>query len=301
MSYLRVKCFMRPSAYLLLLFLMLMGATACSDAEAPKQDYTLQTAVLTDFEATVQVVGDIEAQKQIFLAPFYSAKLEKLVEDGSTIKKDQVVARLESKDIEESLSDKELELEVAGNDLNEQNKNSGADKIKLKANIELAQKILAQKKLALDQARQGTRTEELRRLDLKRQLSYKTQEQAKQTLALKQELLKKGVSTLLEVLQAQLKLANAEREHHSSEAAYKTAQRGATTLTRQIAQLEYQRAANDLVKEQRNQSFEVRKAALTQQKMQAKIKGIQKEVEQLKEKLKRSVIKAPMGWDCGSQ
>lgn len=250
---------------------------------------------LGEFESAIEVVGEIEAQEQVFLAPYYSSKLEKIKEDGSVIKKNEVVAELESKDVEDDLNDKELEYEVAKNDLAEHQKNTKADHIKWQASVQEAQKVLTQKELALKLTLQGAKAEALEKIALTRDLSKKAFEEAQADLSQKEALLKRGLASQLEVLEARLNQARKNRDYQLALAEYKITQDGATPLDKKIARLEVQKAQNNLAIQRHQQGAEAKKAALKTQKLQAKLKSVGKKVDQLKEQLKRSTMRAPLG------
>ena len=67
------------------------------------------------FVSSLDLIGDIEAKKQIFIASTFSSKLEMLAEDGQKVKKNQVIAKLVSKEQQDKLTEEAMKLEIAKN------------------------------------------------------------------------------------------------------------------------------------------------------------------------------------------
>ncbi|MEZ0370076.1 MAG: efflux RND transporter periplasmic adaptor subunit [Candidatus Sericytochromatia bacterium] len=246
------------------------------------------------FVSQVQLVGDVQATKQRYLAPAFSTKLAMLAEDGSLVKKGDIVARLDSKTIEEDLDEQQLELDVAKSNLTEQDNTTAADTVRLDAEIQRALSELDQKQLALRQLEQGTRPEELKKRQLQRDLTAKALELARSTLALKEKLAAKGISTKLEVLEASLALATAERDARIAAAELQQARIGATPLTRQLARLELAKARQQLAWARENRSLTLQQASLSRQKLAAKLSNVSSRVAQLRAQMSQSVMHAPL-------
>ncbi|MGV3523160.1 MAG: efflux RND transporter periplasmic adaptor subunit [Candidatus Sericytochromatia bacterium] len=246
------------------------------------------------FVQSVKLVGNIEARNQRYLAPAFSTRLEMLAEDGAMVKKDAVVARLDVKTVEENLDEQKLELEAARNAVVEHDRTTASDKVRLGAEIQRAQAVVEQKSLAARLLQQGTRPEELQKLMLTRDLANEALKLSQSTLTLKEKLAAKGISTQLEVLQAQLDLTNKERDRNVASAEYNQAKAGATPLARQIAQLDLQKAQVQLSWAQKNLTLTLDQAALTRQKLVAKQQSVEAQVKQMQSQMQRAVLKAPM-------
>ena len=145
---------------LLTVILLAACQQAVSQEEAAEQMVSPRQGT---FMQQVKLVGNVEAERQIYLAPIFSAKLEMLVEEGLQVKKGEVVARLEIKNREERLEENELELETAVSDLNEHNRNTSAQKVRLQAEVQRAQAVVDEKALVLKLLKAGTRPEELKK------------------------------------------------------------------------------------------------------------------------------------------
>lgn len=254
----------------------------------------ITTARQGTFMQQVKLVGQVEAVRQTYLAPVFSAKLEMLAEEGAQVKKGDVVARLEIKNREERLEENELELETALSDFNEHNRNTAAQKVRLQAEVQRAQAVVNEKQLALQLLEAGTRSEELQKKQLAFDLANQAYDLAHSTLQLKERLAQKGMSTRLEVLQARLEVANKQRDLELASAELKKAQRGPTALTLQGARIELQSARESLNWAQASQRLELRKAELERQKKAAKRDSLKAEVKELRSEIRAAEIKAPM-------
>lgn len=246
------------------------------------------------FLRQARLVGDVQALKQSYLAPAFSTKLAMLAEDGSVIKKGAVVAKLDIKTLEEELDEQQTELELAKSTLVEHDRSTAADKVRLGTEIERAQAGVDQQALALRQLEQGTRPEELRKLQLKRDLASKALELAKSTLALKEKLAAKGISTQLEVLQARLDLSTKEQDFRVAEAELKQAKIGATSWALKLARLELQKARAQLAWANKNRSLTLEQAALNRQKLVAKQNSVSSRVNLQKQQMQQATMKAPI-------
>lgn len=246
------------------------------------------------FIRQVDMVGEVEARQQVFLAPAFSAKLQKLAEDGTTVKAGELVAVLDVKEEEEELEDQQLELDAARSALQEHDRSTAGEKVRLKAEIERAVAELEQKQLALRELEAGTRPEEMKKKQLQHTLASKAYELAQANLALKEKLALKGMSTRLEILQARLELSLREKDLRIAEAETQLARAGATPLQRQIARLEVEIARQALVWAQRNQQLTLQRSALERQKKQARLESFQLKVKRLQRRIQQSRLLAPL-------
>lgn len=268
--------------------------SACQTVGSQENTDNLVSPQQGTFVRQVELVGNIEAQQQIYLAPTFSAKLEMIVEEGVEVKKGDVVARLEVKTVEDELDEKDLALETAQADLSEQDRNTAADKVRLQAEIQRAEIQAHEKKLALKQLEAGTRPEELKKKELAFNLAQKARELAHSDLNLKEKLALKGMSTQLEVLQSRLLLANQEQQEAVARADLEKARQGATALEFEEARLEVQQALNDLAWAQKNKDFQFKQAALDRRKKETKLNAVSAEVKQLRRQMKEAELKAPL-------
>lgn len=277
-----------------LLILCVLSSSAGQVALSQEDSEDLATPTQGTFVRQAELVGNIDAQHQSFLAPTFSAKLEMLAEEGLKVKKGQLVARLETKDLEDQLDDKELSLQAAVSDLSEHDHNMAADKVRQAAEVDRAQAVLDEKKLALRLLLAGTRPEELEKKRLAQQLAQKAVDLARSDLGLKEKLAAKGMSTALEVLQARLNLANKERDFEVAQADLIQARQGATALERDLARLEVQQAEQTLIWARKNQTFQAQSAVLEHQKKEANRGAVAADVKQLQRQLKEAEIRAPL-------
>jgi multidrug efflux pump subunit AcrA (membrane-fusion protein) len=246
------------------------------------------------FVQQVQLVGNVEARNQLYLSPGFSTKLEMLAEDGAQVKKGDVVARLDVKTIEEELDEQVLSVDVAKSAAVEQERTAAADRVRLDAEIQRAQATVDQKALALRQLEQGTRPEELRKQLLNRNLAQRALDLSRSTLALKEKLAAKGISTQLEVLQGKLDLTNKERDYRVAEATYRQGLAGATPLARQLARVDLDKARQQLAWSRQNLALTREQAALDHQKLVAQQGNVTGRVKLLQKQTQQAVLRAPI-------
>ncbi len=276
------------------LLLLFLSSSAYQAAISQENDAGLVSLKQGTFVRQAELVGNIEARNQRFLAPQFSAKLEMIATEGLSVKKGETVARLEIKDLEDELEEKELSLETAASELSEHDRNAAAEKVRLGAEIQRAEAVLAEKQLLLKQILAGTRPEEREKKQLALNLAQKAEDLAASDLHLKEKLAAKGISTQLEVLQARLNLANKQRDAQVAQADQVQARQGATTLAREEAKLEQTRAEQVLAWTRKNQAYQNQKSQKERQNKEAARSAAAAEVKQIKGQLSAAEIKAPL-------
>lgn len=284
----------RRFSLVLLLALPLASALGCQPQSTPEKGLRLTAPRLGTFVRQVEMVGDVEAQTQVYLAPAFTAKLQKIAEDGAQVKQGQEVARLDVKDEEEDLEDQQLELDAAKNSLHEHDNSTAGEKVRLGAEIQRAEAEWAQKQLASRELEAGTRSEELEKKRLQLELTRKARDLAQSNLGLKEKLATRGMSTQLEVLQAKQELSNRERDFRVAEAEDQQARAGATRLTRQLARVEMDLAQQAVAWARRSRDLSLKKLALERQKKKAKLESSGLKVKRLQTRIRQSSLKAPM-------
>ncbi len=278
----------------LLLACSLTTMWGCQPQNTQLKGLRLTSARLGTFVRQVEMVGEVEAQTQVYLAPAFTAKLQKIAEDGAPIKQGLEVARLDVKDEEEDLEDQQLELDAAKNALLEHDNSTAGEKVRLGAEIQRAEAELAQKELASHELEAGTRAEELEKKRLQLELTRSARTLALSNLALKEKLASRGMSTQLEVLQAKQELSNRERDYRVAEAEDQQARAGATRLARQLARVEVELAQKVVVWARRSRDLSLKKLALERQKKKAKFESTGLKVKRLQTRIRQSSLKAPI-------
>jgi multidrug efflux pump subunit AcrA (membrane-fusion protein) len=273
---------------------LLFALTACQSQTPQEKGLRLTRAHQGTFVRQAEMVGDIEAQTQLYLAPAFTAKLQKIADDGSVVKKGQEVARLDVKDEEEELEDQKLELDVSKSTLQEHDRSTAGEKVRLNAEIQRAESELAQKQLALNELNAGTRKQELEKKQLQLELTSKALALATSNLGLKEKLANRGMSTQLEVLQARLELSNRVRDFKVAEAEDKQARLGATRLTRLQAKVEVEKAQQALIWSRRNRTLSLKRLDLERLKKLSKLKSDELKLKRLATHIKQSSLLAPM-------
>lgn len=256
---------------------------------------TKQTIIVSNknFISSVKLIGDIDAKKQTYVAPSFSSKLEKLAEEGLKVKKGAIIAKLESKDEENTLAETELDLGVAKNDLITSEKNASAQLVKLSSSILLAKKDVELKELDLKKILDGSTKEELSKLKLNVEISRKTLDLAQKNLAQKDILFKKGILKLKDILEHKLLITEKEKDYNIAKAEYKISLDGSTKETKELARLDLKKAKNRLQIEEKNQEYQKQQIVFEQAKIKNRIATLNTRLSQTKSKLNSTVIKAP--------
>ncbi len=255
--------------------------------------FTETKAYRGDFFREVQLVAQVESQKQVYLGAPFNAKLAMIVDDGKAVKAGEEIARLETQDIEERLEEKKLELQSSNAALNEHDRNQQATLVGLDAQVQTAQNALALAQLNLKQLQAGTPAEELKKLQLQLTLTRSDYARATGDLALKEKLEARGMSSRLDVLQARLDVARKKEALEVAEARYNVAKQGATPLSLRIARVQLRQAQDNLDWARQEKQRKQKSAALERKKKRLTRDAARAEVEQRQRQLKAATLKAP--------
>lgn len=282
---------------LLVIFLFLSFSQGVAAYEPENENIAVKktfTVLKKRFVSSIDIVGEITARKQIYIASNFHSKLEMLADDGLKVKKNQVIAKLSTKEESQRLSEQEMNLIVARNDLELLEKNSSAELIKLDSNVLLAQKNVELKSLELAKVLSGATKEELKKLELNIDFAKNAFELSKRNLSQKKKLFEKGIAKKKEILELELAVAKAEKDYRVSNAEYLLTKAGATDTTKEIAKLDLIIAKNKLEIEKRNKAFKLVTSVLEKKKIQAKVDKIQAKVNELTQWVESATIKAPV-------
>lgn len=260
----------------------------------PPENTELATVRRGDFSRTLQLVAQVEAQRQLYLAAPFNAKLAMIAEEGKAVKAGDVIARLETKDIEDRLEEKKLELQGDIATLEEHDRSQQAEIVRLDAQIQTAQNAVNLAELELKTLTTGTPPEELKKLQLQYTLTESALNRAKSDRVLKEKLAARGMSSRLEVLQAQLQVAQREEAFKVAEARYLVAKKGATPLARRIARTALEKAQDNLKWAQQEKALSLKSAQFEREKKRLKRDASEAEVKQREAQLKAAVLKAPL-------
>ncbi len=291
---------MKKMIVLVPLFIALLNTISYSSEKTPNKKQITEdnskdiiSVKKGNFTSSIKIVGDIEAKKQIYIAPSFSAKVEKLAEDGEKIKKGAVIAKLESKEQEDELNEISLDAETAKNDLLLMEKDSSAELVKLNANILLAQKTLELKKLELKRIIEQPTKEETNKLSLNVELAKKALNVANNESKQKKNLFNKGILKQKDLMEQKLTVAQKEKEFKTATAEYVLNKAGATEINKNIARLELKKSENSLNIEKHNLDFRKKQIVLEKEKVKIKADISVKKLAQIKSEIVESVIKSP--------
>ncbi|MEK7433880.1 MAG: efflux RND transporter periplasmic adaptor subunit [Cyanobacteriota bacterium] len=246
------------------------------------------------FTSSIKMIGDIEAKKQIYIAPFFSSKVEQIQEEGKKVKKGEEILKLDSKEQEDKLAELDLDIGVSENDLLSLEKNSKSEVIKLDSNIKLANKEVELRKLELDKTLGGFTKEELKKLELSLSLADKSLKNAKEELKQKELLIAKGILKSKDLLEQKLILSQKEKDYNISKTEYDYKLKGYLDITKAISKLELKKAQKKLEIAQNNKKYRLLQTKEEKQKISTKIESLKNKIKQIKEIISYASIKAPV-------
>jgi len=247
------------------------------------------------FVYSIDLVGEIEAKKQIYIAANgHGAKIEMIDDDGTIVKKGDVITKLESKENEDELESKEMELGISKNELTLLEQNFSADMVKYASSVTLAEKDVQLQKLELKKLIDGATKEELDKLHLEIKLAQRALKFSKENLEQSNILFKKGFTQKKDILEKELDVAQKEKDLEIANAEYKITKDGNTETEKQIARLKLKQAENNLANAEKIKDLEIKKYKLEKEKQEVKIDANVSSVNKLKTLISDASIKAPV-------
>jgi multidrug resistance efflux pump len=213
---------------------------------APEQLPPSELVAPGPFVVTLKGAGDlVPAQRHMVAAPF-SAKVDKLAEEGKEVKAGDVVATLNTQELEEQKQEEELHLSSLGKDAQLHALTAERDRKKLLTDRRGAQDLLALKQLELKQLVAGTPKADLAQLELKATAAARAFATAEEEFKLQEGLLAKGVIRPIDLDKGKLALAEARRAREVAASALAIAQHGYPDPQVAAARLEVRQARNSL-------------------------------------------------------
>ncbi|MDB5100810.1 MAG: macA [Cyanobacteria bacterium RYN_339] len=213
----------------------------------PPVDATSTEAVVRgQFVVALKGSGDlIPAQRHMVAAPF-SSKLDKLVDEGKEVKAGDVVAQLNTQDLEEQKQEEELHLASLGKDAQLHALTAERDRKKLLTDRRGAVDLLALRRLELKQLEAGTRKADVAELELKAAATARAFTTAEEEFKLQDVLLAKGVIRPIDLDKTKVLLAEARRAREVAASALAIAKNGYPDAQVTAARLAVQQARNGL-------------------------------------------------------
>ncbi|HEY9765922.1 MAG TPA: HlyD family efflux transporter periplasmic adaptor subunit [Chroococcales cyanobacterium] len=271
------------------------GALLFSKLSQGKKNPAVSTFVLepAGFVVSVHAQGELVPQSQFnFLAPF-QGKIEKLANEGKDVKKGEEIGKLDTNELEDKQREAQLDLGSANSDLAQLEQDSRADRIKNDAAVRAAVKDLELKKLELSIILRGPDPQQLRDLELTRQVAKKDFDAAQDGIARKESLVERGILKATDLSESRLELLVKRKDLYVAQAKYALLKAGALPESIEIKRLQVKQAeAVLLIARHKLSTFEHTKG-LERKKIQLQIDRRQAQVKQMKEQIGVAHILSP--------
>ncbi|MFN3431700.1 MAG: efflux RND transporter periplasmic adaptor subunit, partial [Candidatus Sericytochromatia bacterium] len=242
---------------------------------------------------TAKPVGDLIPKERRMVAPRFSGKLTYLVAEGKEVKSGEIVARLDTREIEENKQEEELRLTMLEKEAEANAAAAARDRMKLDTERQGAKDELALRRLELAQMRRGTPASELEDLTWQAEAARKTYENARREHTLREGLLAKGVIRPVDLAEHQVALAKAHKAHKVADSALAIAKNGYSDFLIQAKRLEVTSAETALAIIEAKLAHLARTSAMERTIAQADIDFSRSRIAILDKRVKASAIPAP--------
>jgi HlyD family secretion protein len=226
---------------------MVLGLAATSVWHLqPHEGSATETVAPGPFVVALKGAGDLIPAQRHMVAAGFSSKLNSVVDEGKEVKAGDVVAVLDTQELEEQKQEEELHLATLAKDAQLHRLTAERDRKKLLTDRRGAQDLLAYKQLALKQLQAGTPQAEVAQLELKATAAKRAYDTMAENVKLQEGLVEKGVIRPIDLAKARVDLAQAKRAQEVAASALQLARAGYPTPQLEAARLEVRQARNSL-------------------------------------------------------
>jgi HlyD family secretion protein len=205
-----------------------------------------ETVVVAPFVVGIKGQGDLVPAERHMVAARFTAKLDNMVEEGKEVKAGDVVAKLNTQDIEEQQQEEELRQVTLVKDEEVRALTASRDSKKLLTDKRAAIDNLALKQLLLKQQVAGFPRAEITRLEILAAAAQRAYTTAAQSFHLQEGLLAKGIIRPIDLDTAKVAFAEASKAKEVTTTALAIARQGYPAPQVGVARAEVEKARNDL-------------------------------------------------------
>lgn len=254
---------------------------------------TVETVTAREFVLRIKGVGDLIPRQRHMIAADFSGKLDFLALEGKEVKKGEVVARLSTQTIEESLQEEALKRDMLSKDFETTRLTAERDRKKVLTERRGAEAALALARLELKQLRAGTPAAEVAELRLKAEAARRTFDNTRAEHTAREALLEKGIIRPKELAEHRVELLKAQKAHEVAKTQLEIAENGYPDSTIEAKQLEVKKAENALAILKGKLANLDRIRRMQEGIAQADLDDAEARVRQLERRMAASGLKAP--------
>lgn len=275
----------------------LLGAIAAGAAVAWNRPAAIAPATETvqarAFVLKIAGIGDLIPQERHMIAASFSGKLDFLVPEGKEVQRGEVVARLSTQAIEESLQEEALKRDMLTKDFETTRLTAERDRKKVLTERRGAEAALALARLELTQLTAGTPEPERAELRLKAEAARRTYENTLLEHRSREALLEKGIIRPKELSEHRIELLKAQKAHEVAKTQLTIAESGYPEATIAAKRLEVKQAENTLAILNRKLAHLDRIRRMQEGIAQADLDDAVARVRQLERRMAAAAIQAP--------
>jgi multidrug efflux pump subunit AcrA (membrane-fusion protein) len=239
------------------------------------------------------VTGDVKPASFSYIIGAFEGKVNSLVDEGKQVEPGDVIAVIDSEDLDEKVRDMEIELGKKREELLLMQEKHQVDEIRLVRELEVKEGALKVSKLR--HAALLKRREEDKIIDLQKSLEVIQAriDLAKEKVAHTQELFKKGLRSELQVLQAQQELAGAIKDREITSYKLRLEESGPTKRSVKISEIEVKKVELEKKIAEKEVSRANLVNSLTKKVLEQEISKIEISLKRRRREVEQAEIKAP--------
>lgn len=268
-----------------------IGAPGAATALSPStKSETMRAA---PFVVGISSLGDLVPRRRHMIASSFSAKVDELIPEGQEVKAGQLVARLNTEEIEEELQEEELKLATLVKEAEVRALSAKRDHAKQLTDFTRAHHEVGLQRLLLAQLVAGSPRAEIADLLLKSTAAGRSAALARDTFVRQEELVQKGIIRPIDLKKAKVDLATANTAQQVADTALAIARHGYPEAQIEAQRLEVKKAENQLKKATAGLAQGSRVANLVKAVAQAQHEAVQARITDRAHRIRAAKLLAP--------
>jgi HlyD family secretion protein len=273
-----------------------MGTKLNGAGEDKKNEYRLATATLRDFEIKVRTIGVLDAARSHMVSSAVrgdKGKIIFLIEDGSHVKKGDILVRLDPTPFEEDinrLSEEVQNLEAA---VEAERQIFKWEKNQVEKEIKTAEFNVRVAELEFKRLIKGEGPIQLTQYKTELEKTKQTQEKYTAYIDDLHKLSREGFSNITEITLARKKLAELKEKQAAAQSQYNSYKNHVFPSLTETARARIEKSQMELEQTRNGSVYKIAKTAAALNKSVSNLSGKQSALQRAEKELDKTIIKAP--------
>ncbi|HNW37006.1 MAG TPA: HlyD family efflux transporter periplasmic adaptor subunit, partial [Candidatus Ozemobacteraceae bacterium] len=238
----------------------------------------------------MQIPGEVKARQRSLLASTFSGRIATVLDDGTSVKKNDVVARLDTTELEKGLADLNIQIKTKSEQLELQKEKASVDLPRFTQKVQNARLNLQVSELEHKMLLERRDENQIINLRKTHDLGESRLNLLRETSSLEEDLMKRGLKSEIEILQNKLEIMRQERDQAVNSYKLRLEEGGPTRRQVRLSLLNLESARLDLelaCQELEMASFSAR---LEEKSLEAELKKMNFEKALKERRIREAVI-----------